>query len=89
MKLYVIVFSQYTNIIYSRKCENGECQDRHPKSCKWLESNVGCKRNDCEYLHDTLARNETQVAHFRCVSCKDTWTDSSCEVKHTINDHQV
>ena len=73
----------------NRKCENEECQDRHPKSCKWLESKVGCKRNDCEYLHDTLARNETQVAHFRCVSCKDTWTDSNCVVKHNINNHQV
>ena len=59
------------------------------RSYKWLASEVGCKRNDCEYPHDTLSRNEIQAKNFKCVSCKDTWTDSSCEVKHTINDHQV
>ena len=73
----------------NKKCENGDCQDRHPKVCKWLSSEVVCKRTDCEYLHDTPVLCESQVANFKCVSCMDTLTDSKCVVKHAIKNHQV
>ena len=54
-----------------------------------MTSEVGCRRNDCVYLHDTVASNETKVQNFECVSCKDTWADNSCVVKHTIKNHEV
>ena len=54
-----------------------------------MASEVGCKRNDCVYLHDDIANKEEKAHNFKCVSCKDTWTDSSCVVKHSVKNHQV
>ena len=73
------------------KCEKRDCQDRHPKTCKWLSTEFGCKRSDCEYLHVTLVTDEVQVQveNFKCVSCMDTWMEKDCVVKHTIKNQQV
>ena len=73
----------------NKKCENLECQDRHPKTCKWMASQVGCQRIDCVYLHDTPVLSEIKVPNFKCVSCMDTWTDEKCVVKHTVKNHTV
>ena len=73
------------------KCEKRYCQDRHPKTCKWLSTEFGCKRSDCEYLHVTLVTDEVQVQveNFKCVSCMYTWMEKDCVVKHTIKNQQV
>ena len=65
----------------SQKCDNVDCQDRHPKLCKWKEGRDGCKRDtECDYLHVNLV-NERK---YQCVSCKDVWDDGSCMVEHII-----
>ena len=33
------------------KWEKGECVQRHPKPCRWDQSNSGCKRGVKCYLH--------------------------------------
>ena len=68
-------------------CENIECCDRHPRVCKWIDSNEGCKRQkECDYLHVTIACDDSEYSiGYKCISCKDTWKDSDCVVKHIIN----
>jgi hypothetical protein len=71
------------------KCDYKLCNDRHPKVCKWLQGERGCKRIDCEYLHVTLALDDGQVnrAHkyFPCAGCKNCFDDISCVVQHELN----
>ena len=67
------------------KCDAKECPYRHPKECKWLNTNNGCKRaSACEYLHGTLARDD-EASSFKCQGCKDVWTDENCVVKNIVN----
>ena len=42
-------------ICCNTKMWKSDCCFRHPKVCKWLNSNHGCKRDDCSYLHVTPA----------------------------------
>ena len=41
--------------IQDSKCGNKECSQRHPKACKWDQSNDGCRNDmDCLYLHKCI-----------------------------------
>ena len=71
------------------KCENKSCPKRHPKRCKWVETQYGCKQKDCEYLHDGVASGEAQVSCYECVSCKDVWENNSCVKEQTVQNHKV
>ena len=61
-----------------RKCNGGNCENRHPKACKWVDSKTGCKRKQsCDFSHDPLVCGdeklevaENVVENFTCVSCK-------------------
>ena len=67
------------------KCEVKDCQLRHPKQCKWLSTDAGCKRgSECSYLHDALVRDDV-TAVFKCEGCKDVWTEENYVVQHIIN----
>ena len=70
----------------NKKCDIKECADRHPKTCKWLTSKVGCKQEGCVYLHDTL-ENARHV--YKCASCKDVWEDKMCVMEYTIHNQRV
>ena len=71
------------------KCNQKQCKNRHPKVCKWLKRESGCKRADCDYLHVTLARddehrNKTHKS-FPCAGCKNCYDDISCVVQYRMN----
>jgi hypothetical protein len=74
--------------IQNGNCRNKECEDRHPKTCKWTETELGCRRPNCEYLHVTLAHDDGQEneAHksFPCYGCKNIFNDATCVVKHKV-----
>ena len=78
------------NYLEEGKCDRKQCTERHPKICKWWQGKRGCKRDDCDYLHDTLACDDGQLktAHkeFPCAGCKSVFQDSSCVVHHKVND---
>ena len=68
----------------TQKCDFKNCEDRHPKHCKWFNSNVGCRRSmECQYLHVKVAQRELES--YKCVGCKEVWTDQTCVVKHVMN----
>ena len=71
------------------RCDQKSCNDRHPNVCKWLRGNSGCRRQNCEYLHVTLARDDGRQmeAHkyFPCAGCKNCFEDMSCVVQHMID----
>ena len=74
----------------NKKCENSECEGRHPKSCKWLSSRVGCIREGCDYQHAAFVNGEVNVyTNYKCVSCKDVWTDRKFVKQHMIQNHEV
>ena len=64
-------------------CSKKECNERHIKTCKWIESRNGCRRTNCEYLH-----NKTNDS-FKCSSCLDTWKDRTCVKEHLIENRVV
>ena len=37
------------------KCNVKECKYRHPQICKWFTKEVGCKRQNCDFIHVTPA----------------------------------
>ena len=61
---------------------------RHPKHCKWFQKRSGCRRADCDYLHDTLACDDVQLiqAHktYTCAGCKNCYDDARCIVQHVV-----
>ena len=69
-----------------RKCNQKTCLSRHPKACKWSQGRSGCTRQNCDYLHVTLALDDghQNEAHngFPCVGCKNCYTDTTCVVQH-------
>ena len=72
------------------KCDIKQCKNRHPKICKWWQGKQGCKRDDCDYLHVTLACDDGQLKmaqkDFPCAGCKSCFQDISCVVQHEVND---
>ena len=69
--------------VNSGYCSKKECNERHIKKCKWIESRNGCRRTNCEYLH-----NKTNDS-FKCSSCLDTWKDRTCVKEHLIENRVV
>ena len=71
-------------------CDKSDCEFRHPKICKWLESKGGCKRETCDYRHVTLAcddqnsNNSHKTVAMKCAGCKSDWVDKNHVVKHII-----
>ena len=68
--------------------DKSDCDFRHPKLCKWLETKGGCKRENCDYRHVTLACDEqiTNNSHktMRCAGCKRDWDNKNDVVEHMI-----
>jgi hypothetical protein len=48
----------------------------------------GCKRRDCDFLHDTLANDDGHQiqAHksYLCLGCKNCYEDKTCVVQNTV-----
>ena len=61
------------------KCERKECCDRHPKRCKWDNSDRGCRRgSECLYLHKPNAsktdkEKSSELKNYKCQGCKYIW----------------
>ena len=82
-----------------QKCERKECWERHPRRCKWEQSDGGCKRNlECVYLHASQTNKEvenmtnlnfTGANGYKCVSCKCVWQNKNCLVVHTVKSTSV
>ena len=70
------------------RCDMKACKERHPKICKWSQVSSGCRRQNCDYLHITLASDDgrQKEAHktFPCVGCKNCYDDATCVVQHSI-----
>ena len=77
----------------SQHCKVKHCKDRHPKVCKWVEKERGCRRHNCEFLHDTIAKEESvkyvKADSYQCAGCKHTWQDEKCVVKQTIENKDI
>ena len=76
----------------SHKCIQKECPLRHPKQCKWVGGNGGCKRQNCAYLHGGLpaeGNNVAAKAEFKCEGCKSIWNKGEFVVKHMIQNIQT
>ena len=75
--------------VEGKKCFQSRCQKRHPKVCKWWLGKAGCKRDDCNYLHATLAQDDEQQNKarkvFPCAGCKNRYEDQNCVVQHIVN----
>ena len=88
--------SQY---LQTGKCGRNECDQRHPKSCKWDKSNSTCRRGlDCMYLHGNVVVNQAHnyfeqngnaCQQFKCVGCKNTWEERNHVKSHTIQNMEV
>ena len=79
--------------IETQKCNLKGCRERHPKVCKWYNRETGCRRQDCDFLHVTLA-SDKHVANvngnsFECAGCKNIWQDENCVVKHNIKNTDI
>ena len=75
-----------------QQCEGKRCDKRHPKACKWMEREEGCRRKDhCKYSHDIPENKKStnKVNTFKCASCKHAWSQSKFVVKHELNNMQV
>ena len=79
------------------ECKGKDCEDRHPKPCKYFSSKSGCKRGEsCNFSHDTLAHGEhiaekvkNEMQNFTCVSCRCAWKDRHCVVRHVVKHNEV
>ena len=60
------------------KCTKKSCKQRHPKVCKWWQGG-GCKRQNCDYLHVTLASDDGKKTYadedLSCFTCKNNYND--------------
>ena len=77
------------NHLRTGKCYEKLCKSRHPKVCKWWQES-GCRRQDCNYLHVTLAsdddkgKNAHESESYTCSGCRNCFDDKSCVVQHRI-----
>ena len=56
------------NHLESQKCQVKLCKERHPKVCKWFIKEVGCKRDNCDFLHVTFATDDNnEKAHKKLI----------------------
>ena len=69
-------------------CTNILCKMRHPKPCKWDQGRGGCRRQDCDYLHVTLARDDEQQSrahkNYPCAGCKNCYEDVTGVVEDIV-----
>ena len=74
-----------------QKCKEKGCRERHPKACKWFQRDIGCKRLNCQYLHVTLAENDTKIKSkdYECAGCKNVWEDENCVIRQNIGNKEV
>ena len=81
------------NYLGGKKCYEKACKSRHPKVCKWWQDKEGCKRNNCDYLHVTLVRDDdhTNDAHknFPCAGCQNCFDDRTCVVEHVVRNNRL
>ena len=70
----------------SQKCLKRVCQKRHPKICVWFNKPRGCFRQECDFLHVTLAEEESpnERSEIVCAGCKNAWEDVDCFKMHII-----
>ena len=81
------------NHLERKNCKAKNCKERHPKVCKWLKEETGCRRQDCEFVHDTLAKKESvrfvNEDSYQCAGCKCSWQDEKCVVKQNIENQTI
>ena len=80
--------------VKSLKCTIKGCKNRHPKTCKWFNREVGCKRQNCDFLHVTHAgddqkENTHKVKGYECGGCKSIFPQANYVVKHEIKNTEV
>ena len=78
----------------SLKCTIKGCKRRHPKTCKWFSREVGCKRQNCDFLHGTRAGDDQiatthKVKGYACGGCKSIFPQANYVVKHEIKNTSV
>ena len=79
----------------TQTCGEKQCCERHPKLCKWFIRSEGCKQQNCAYLHCEKNKKEYEkkpvkdVKTYKCESCKYTWEDKNCVVKHVIESMEI
>ena len=70
------------------KCDGKECPDRHPRQCKWVQRDGGCRRiNYCAYSHNIS--EACAVKTYKCISCKYKWREEKFVVKHRVENMEV
>ena len=76
-----------------KKCDDKHCENRHPKPCKWFQGQSGCKRQNCDYFHVTLAcddGHQNQARNnFHCSGCKNNFEERSYVVDHIVKSHPI
>ena len=76
-----------------QKCKDKGCRGRHPKSFKWFQRDIGCKRLNCQYLHVTLVEKEKdntiESKDYECAGCKNVWQDENCVIGQNIGNRKV
>ena len=72
------------------ECKDRSCPNRHPKACKYFKSETGCSRGEnCAFSHDLHICGNQRSKMFKCVSCKHTWNEQWCVVKHKLNNMEL
>ena len=69
-----------------------ECPYRYPKSCKWGKVIGGCKRQNCDYLHNSFAGEaiiQNSTVQYKCEGCKHIWENEMHVVEHNILNMRV
>ena len=71
-------------------CNEKDCNKRHKFFWKCFQKEVGCRRNNCDFLHVTLADGDgKQTAHkepgFKCQGCDSVYPEENYVVTHEIN----
>ena len=69
------------NFLENQVCRTRQCQNRHPKDCRyWTENPEGCIRQDsCQYLHLTKRRFRSEKAEVGI----ETEIGGNCESENT------
>ena len=76
------------------KCSEKNCNKRHSNQCKWFQKEVGCRRSNCDFLHETLAcddgnKNAHKETKYKCEGCKSEFPKDNYVVKHTIQNMEL
>ena len=81
-----------TIYLEGKRCDDKNCEDRHPKVCKWWLQG-GCRGRNCDYLHVTSVHDDDKKneAHknFPCYGCKNCYDDRTCVVQHVVQNTTI